>query len=112
MCPFKCCCEVPNAVGYTLYPDNVVVYQLCQMPKDHGMDVFWVFDSLNYVKNLRLGIDAVGTACGINMSPIDSWQNFQICAKFATKLVLCCFARVLMRRGISKKFEVFSIYGW
>ena len=29
------------------------------------MDVFRVFDSLNYVENMRLGIDAVGTAGGI-----------------------------------------------
>jgi pyruvate carboxylase len=29
------------------------------------MDVFRVFDSLNYVENLRLGIDAVGGAGGV-----------------------------------------------
>ena len=29
------------------------------------MDVFRVFDSLNYVENMRLGIDAVGSAGGI-----------------------------------------------
>lgn len=29
------------------------------------MDVFRVFDSLNYLENMRLGIDAVGAAGGI-----------------------------------------------
>ena len=29
------------------------------------MDVFRVFDSVNYLENMRLGIDAVGTAGGI-----------------------------------------------
>ena len=29
------------------------------------MDVFRVFDSLNYIENMRLGIDAVGEAGGI-----------------------------------------------
>ncbi len=29
------------------------------------MDVFRVFDSLNYVENMKLGIDAVGQAGGI-----------------------------------------------
>ena len=31
----------------------------------NGMDVFRVFDSLNYLDNLKLGIDAVGTAGGV-----------------------------------------------
>jgi pyruvate carboxylase len=30
-----------------------------------GMDIFRVFDSLNYLENMRLGIDAVGAAGGI-----------------------------------------------
>lgn len=46
------------------YPDNVV-YKFCQLAKDAGMDVFRVFDSLNYMDNLRLGIDAVGAAGGV-----------------------------------------------
>ena len=35
------------------------------MAVDHGMDVFRVFDSLNYLPNIQLGIDAVGQAGGI-----------------------------------------------
>ncbi len=54
-----------NAVGYTSYPDNVV-YEFCRLAKETGMDVFRVFDSLNYIENLKLGIDAaVGQAGGI-----------------------------------------------
>ena len=53
-----------NAVGYTSYPDNVV-YEFCDLAVKHGMDVFRVFDSLNYIENMRLGIDAVGSAGGI-----------------------------------------------
>eukprot|EP00545_Synedropsis_sp_CCMP1620_P013193 CAMPEP_0119020050 /NCGR_PEP_ID=MMETSP1176-20130426/23218_1 /TAXON_ID=265551 /ORGANISM="Synedropsis recta cf, Strain CCMP1620" /LENGTH=1171 /DNA_ID=CAMNT_0006974411 /DNA_START=220 /DNA_END=3735 /DNA_ORIENTATION=+ len=53
-----------NAVGYTSYPDNVV-HEFCKRSKEHGMDVFRVFDSVNYVENMRLGIDAVGGAGGI-----------------------------------------------
>lgn len=29
------------------------------------MDVFRIFDSVNYIENMKLGIDAVGTAGGI-----------------------------------------------
>jgi pyruvate carboxylase len=35
------------------------------MAKKKGMDVFRVFDSLNYIENMKLGIDAVGAAGGI-----------------------------------------------
>ena len=42
-----------NAVGYTSYPDNVV-YKFCKVAVEHGMDVFRVFDSLNYLPNLQV----------------------------------------------------------
>ena len=48
-----------NAVGYTNYPDNVVRYFVCQAAQA-GVDVFRIFDSLNWVDNMRIAIDAVG----------------------------------------------------
>ena len=62
--PFQMLLRGANAVGYTSYPDNVV-YEFCKQAKRTGMDVFRVFDSLNYIENMKLGIDAVGTAGGI-----------------------------------------------
>ena len=53
-----------NAVGYSNYPDNVID-GFCQMAVDHGMDIFRVFDSLNYLPNMKVGIDAVGKANGV-----------------------------------------------
>ncbi|MFM1870498.1 MAG: Pyruvate carboxylase, partial [Pseudomonadota bacterium] len=47
-----------NAVGYTNYPDNVVRYFIAQAA-EHGVDVFRVFDSLNWVENMRVAMDAV-----------------------------------------------------
>jgi pyruvate carboxylase len=47
-----------NAVGYTNYPDNVVRYYIAQAA-DAGIDVFRIFDSLNWVENMRVSIDAV-----------------------------------------------------
>jgi pyruvate carboxylase len=47
-----------NAVGYTNYPDNVVRYFVQQAAKE-GVDLFRVFDSLNWVDNMRVAIDAV-----------------------------------------------------
>jgi pyruvate carboxylase len=47
-----------NAVGYTNYPDNVVRYFVEQAAKA-GIDVFRVFDCLNWVDNMKVAIDAV-----------------------------------------------------
>ena len=47
-----------NAVGYTNYPDNVVQYFVARAA-EAGVDVFRVFDSLNWVDNMRTAIDAV-----------------------------------------------------
>ncbi|GKY97750.1 hypothetical protein MPSEU_000733200 [Mayamaea pseudoterrestris] len=62
--PFQMLLRGANAVGYTSYPDNLV-YEFCKTAKETGMDVFRVFDSVNYIENMKLGIDAVGTAGGI-----------------------------------------------
>jgi pyruvate carboxylase len=62
--PFQMLLRGANAVGYTSYPDNVV-FEFCKRAKDSGMDIFRVFDSVNYIENMKLGIDAVGTAGGI-----------------------------------------------
>ncbi|WP_321916147.1 MULTISPECIES: pyruvate carboxylase [unclassified Paraburkholderia] len=47
-----------NAVGYTNYADNVVRF-FVQQAASAGVDVFRVFDSLNWVRNMRVAIDAV-----------------------------------------------------
>jgi pyruvate carboxylase len=47
-----------NAVGYTNYADNVVKFFVAQAAKN-GVDVFRVFDSLNWVENMRVAMDAV-----------------------------------------------------
>ncbi len=47
-----------NGVGYTNYPDNVVRSFVAQAAKT-GVDVFRVFDSLNWVENMRVALDAV-----------------------------------------------------
>ena len=39
-----------------------LICRFCEMSVKAGMDVFRVFDSLNYLPNLILGVDAVGKA--------------------------------------------------
>jgi pyruvate carboxylase len=61
--PFQMLLRGANAVGYTNYADNVV-YKFCEQAKKSGVDVFRVFDALNYLENLKLGVDAAGKAGG------------------------------------------------
>ena len=46
-----------NGVGYTNYPDNVVRQFIAEAAK--GVDLFRIFDCLNWTENMRVAIDAV-----------------------------------------------------
>ena len=47
-----------NAVGYSNYPPNVVAGFVAHAAAA-GMDIFRIFDSLNYLPNLRVAMEAV-----------------------------------------------------
>ena len=55
---FQMLLRASNAVGYTNYADNVVRHFVGQAAAG-GIDLFRVFDSLNWVENMRVAIDAV-----------------------------------------------------
>lgn len=55
---FQMLLRASNAVGYTNYPDNIVV-EFVKEAAAAGMDIFRVFDSLNWAPNMRVAIDAV-----------------------------------------------------
>ncbi len=45
-----------NAVGYANYPDNVVK-EFIKISAERGVDVFRIFDSLNWVENMKMPIE-------------------------------------------------------
>jgi len=54
-----------NAVGYTSYPDNVII-EFVREAHAQGIDIFRIFDSLNSIDNMRVAVDAAletGAAC-------------------------------------------------
>jgi pyruvate carboxylase len=55
---FQMLLRASNAVGYTNYSDNVVRF-FVKRAAESGMDIFRVFDSLNWVDNMRVAMDAV-----------------------------------------------------
>jgi len=55
---FQMLLRASNAVGYSAYPDNVVEAFILQAAAE-GIDIFRVFDSLNWMPNMKLPIEAV-----------------------------------------------------
>ncbi len=55
---FQMLLRASNAVGYTNYPDNVV-QEFVKEAASEGIDVFRVFDSLNWIPNMQVAMDAV-----------------------------------------------------
>lgn len=116
--PFQMLLRGANAVGYTSYPDNVV-FKFCEKAHEMGMDIFRVFDSLNYLPNLQLGIEAAGQSGGVVeaaisytgdvCNPKNSKYNIDYYMNLATELaksgihVLCIkdMAGVLKPNGAS-----------
>eukprot|EP00823_Brevimastigomonas_motovehiculus_P002739 TRINITY_DN1647_c0_g1_i1.p1 TRINITY_DN1647_c0_g1~~TRINITY_DN1647_c0_g1_i1.p1 ORF type:complete len:1183 (-),score=308.47 TRINITY_DN1647_c0_g1_i1:109-3657(-) len=62
--PFQMLLRGANIIGYSGYADNVV-RKFCEMSVQYGIDIFRVFDSLNYMPNLLAGCEAVNRAGGI-----------------------------------------------
>jgi pyruvate carboxylase len=55
---FQMLLRAANAVGYTNYPDNVVK-AFVKESAQAGIDLFRIFDALNYLPNLKMAIEAV-----------------------------------------------------
>ncbi|MDZ4797222.1 MAG: pyruvate carboxylase [Bryobacteraceae bacterium] len=55
---FQMLLRASNAVGYTAYPDNVVDAFICDSAKQ-GIDIFRVFDSLNWLPNMQAPMESV-----------------------------------------------------
>jgi pyruvate carboxylase len=58
---FQMLLRAANAVGYTNYPDNVVK-AFVKESAEGGIDLFRIFDALNWLPNLRPAVEAVRNA--------------------------------------------------
>ena len=56
--PFQMLLRASNAVGYSNYPDNIVC-AFVKLAGQHGIDIFRVFDSLNWTKNMEVAMKSV-----------------------------------------------------
>lgn len=61
---FQMLLRASSAVGYTNYPDNIVK-EFVKESAQTGMDIFRIFDALNYIPNMKVAMDAVVEFGGI-----------------------------------------------
>ena len=54
---FQMLLRASNAVGYTAYPDNVVK-EFIKEAAHQGIDIFRIFDSLNWMPNMRVAVES------------------------------------------------------
>ncbi len=54
---FQMLLRASNAVGYTAYPDNVV-REFIKEAAIQGIDIFRIFDSLNWLPNMQIAVEA------------------------------------------------------
>ncbi|ODV91639.1 hypothetical protein CANCADRAFT_30005 [Tortispora caseinolytica NRRL Y-17796] len=62
--PFQMLLRGANGVAYSSLPDNAIEY-FCEQAKKCGVDVFRVFDALNDLEQLKVGVTAVKKAGGV-----------------------------------------------
>ncbi|GAB7357784.1 hypothetical protein MBLNU459_g0431t1 [Dothideomycetes sp. NU459] len=62
--PFQMLLRGANGVAYSSLPDNAITH-FCEQAKKCGMDIFRVFDALNDMEQLEVGVKAVLKAGGV-----------------------------------------------
>lgn len=62
--PFQMLLRGANGVAYSSLPDNAI-YHFCKQAKKNGVDIFRIFDALNDIDQLEVGMKAVHEAGGV-----------------------------------------------
>ncbi|CAR30304.1 Pyruvate carboxylase [Lachancea thermotolerans] len=62
--PFQMLLRGANGVAYSSLPDNAIDH-FVEQAKENGVDIFRVFDALNDLEQLKVGVDAVKKANGV-----------------------------------------------
>ncbi|GAB0136239.1 hypothetical protein EsDP_00004550 [Epichloe bromicola] len=95
--PFQMLLRGANGVAYSSLPDNAID-QFVEQAKKNGVDIFRVFDALNDINQLEVGIKAVhkaggvaeGTVCYSGDSPYFLPSHFSKTLFMLTTILQCC----------------------
>ncbi len=92
---FQMLLRASNAVGYTAYPDNAVSAFIVEAAAQ-GIDIFRIFDSLNWLPNMKMAVEATlktGRVCeaaicytGDILDPARSKYSLQYYVRLAKEL--------------------------
>ena len=84
-----------NVVGYSTYPDNVI-RKFIKVSSDHGVDIYRIFDSMNWIENMKVPIEEAlksgkvveGAICytGDVLNPRESKYTIDYYVNLANKL--------------------------
>jgi pyruvate carboxylase len=77
--PFQMLLRGANGVAYSSLPDNAI-FHFCEQAKKHGVDIFRVFDALNDIDQLEVGIKAVHKAGGVVEGTVCYSGDFLVCS--------------------------------
>ena len=83
--PFQMLLRGANGVAYSSLPDNAI-YHFCEQAKKNGMDIFRIFDALNDMEQLEVGVKAVLKAGGVAEATVCYSGDSEASLSF----VLCC----------------------
>jgi pyruvate carboxylase len=93
--PFQMLLRGANGVAYSSLPDNAI-YHFCKEAKKNGMDIFRVFDALNDINQLEVGMKAVQEAGGVVESVICYSGDMLVSWPFLVMLLLCNFFNIFV----------------
>ena len=86
--PFQMLLRGANGVAYSSLPDNAI-YHFCKEAKKNGMDIFRVFDALNDINQLEVGMKAVQEAGGV-VEAVICYSGDSLCSHPLTSCVHLC----------------------
>lgn len=95
--PFQMLLRGANGVAYSSLPDNAI-YHFCEQAKKHGVDIFRVFDALNDIDQLEVGIKAVHKAGGVVEGTVCYSGDSLVCSLPTFASTFCASSR--LRRGL------------
>ena len=78
--PFQMLLRGANGVAYSSLPDNAI-YHFCEQAKKNGMDIFRVFDALNDMDQLEVGVKAVLKAGGVAEGTVSILETLSVVAE-------------------------------
>lgn len=89
---------------------STIIFRFCDLAVKNGMDIFRVFDSLNYLPNIIVGMEAVGKAGKKSFFLIDSMiAAFKLKHKAFSNFICLCQILLFVNSKMMSGFLMFHL---